>query len=765
MIFKRKFKVFAVCIMITFFIFLANKVSQAQLILKEYIPPPTLDFANLNLQARVELYNVLKEVFDAEETKAKRKENDQNAFFKYLYILLKQLDPKQKDKNLQETDIVRKNALSEGQELSISFASGIAGAGIQFLTGMPAPFLGEGAKILGFKIGEYLVLRDISSATVHYSKIGKMEIIHLHSKNRILVNTVLEKPVRQQVFMLVPIELRPRKVRLGWAGMTCPPDAALKRIVPKLDKVKIVKSPIQKTTEPIITSSLKITPNKNTYQVKDILTAKFTIINKGNTPITFDVFTVGGRLNDECPQDKCPDFDWKMDVILKPNETYTYKGKLELENAGKYHFFTTYRKNSQWNTAIPKAAGVTNTVNIVVEETLETKQACRHGVEYPNTAHHKNAFDKAGFRGYSTWYAAERWLWDRDAIEMSDYVMFKGRARAWDKKEELPSIRDAHFWIEDAKKKGLYVDSKKPIKGSIVVFGATSKNWGGHVAYVESVDNKKDTFAITQMNAGSKLDPKTLKTDCFNKMTMDVLKVDVSVYMGMKILGFIYPSNYSTGSAYTMSGRYVPIGKDKLFLAKNWRDWELEFSEDGTFSWKRGLGGRWEIKADCIDFAFYPSIAADESEKQEFLKEEMVFVRSLTASIESNYLKKFTGLMPFVIGDINMFRKQQQTDLIKKTPRGNLWNKYFCPKLKGPEIVTLELKEDKTFWLSINSRGKWKWGLGGKEVEEIEGHKGKVIYAYYRFPVATLQWRFVIKNDYTMVGREGYRNITFVRSP
>jgi len=80
--------------------------------------------------------------------------------------------------------------------------------------------------------------------------------------------------------------------------------------------------------------------------------------------------TVGGRLNDICPQDKCPDFTWVKDVTLQPNESYDYKGDLPLKTAGDYHFFTAYMtKDGQWNTAIPTIPGVTNTKDIFVEST------------------------------------------------------------------------------------------------------------------------------------------------------------------------------------------------------------------------------------------------------------------------------------------------------------------------------------------------------------------------------------------------------------
>ncbi|MBU4362702.1 VWA domain-containing protein, partial [bacterium] len=103
--------------------------------------------------------------------------------------------------------------------------------------------------------------------------------------------------------------------------------------------------------------------------------------------------------------------------------------------------------------------------------------------------------------------------------------------------------------------KGLHVDTEKPIKGSIMVLGGCrSKNknkkgecpsweWG-HVAYVEAVNKEQGYFTILQMNGGSNLDLKTFKTECFNKITRDTLRIGVTTYkkLGMKVLGYIYPS-------------------------------------------------------------------------------------------------------------------------------------------------------------------------------------------------------------------------------
>jgi hypothetical protein len=135
---------------------------------------------------------------------------------------------------------------------------------------------------------------------------------------------------------------------------------------------EIIKK-MEATPQPHITSSLRITPQKDKYQVGDMLTAEFTIANKGNASITFDILTVGGRLDGVCPEDKCPDFDWKENITLHPGKNYPYKGNLKLKAPGNYHFFTAYRTKDGWNTAIPAAVGATNTKDILVERTLDWK--------------------------------------------------------------------------------------------------------------------------------------------------------------------------------------------------------------------------------------------------------------------------------------------------------------------------------------------------------------------------------------------------------
>jgi len=127
------------------------------------------------------------------------------------------------------------------------------------------------------------------------------------------------------------------------------------------------------TPNPTITSNLQILQS-SPYYVGSTITAQFTIINKGDAPITFDVLTIGGRLNGGCPNDVCPDFDWHRNITLNPGDSYNYQGNLTLNNIGNYHFFPAYRApDGQWNATIPDESGEISTLDIVVSDGTETE--------------------------------------------------------------------------------------------------------------------------------------------------------------------------------------------------------------------------------------------------------------------------------------------------------------------------------------------------------------------------------------------------------
>jgi len=118
---------------------------------------------------------------------------------------------------------------------------------------------------------------------------------------------------------------------------------------------------LQKEASPIsivITSPLIITPEKSEYDTSDILSAEFKIKNKGTTPVTLDVLTVGGR----DPDDLVIDFYWERNVTIAPNSEHTYSGNIYslLSKEGNYHFFCTYKtQEGNWNTNIDLENGLT----------------------------------------------------------------------------------------------------------------------------------------------------------------------------------------------------------------------------------------------------------------------------------------------------------------------------------------------------------------------------------------------------------------------
>ena len=120
-----------------------------------YSGSPTLEIANLGKNDREQLYNVIKQVLNIGRAKSKLIGEQDEALLSDVNLLLNQLHPDKQDPELSVKDIVKENALSEEQELFISLGGTIAGAGLEFLTGIPAPFgLGEVAKQFGLKLNK-----------------------------------------------------------------------------------------------------------------------------------------------------------------------------------------------------------------------------------------------------------------------------------------------------------------------------------------------------------------------------------------------------------------------------------------------------------------------------------------------------------------------------------------------------------------------------------------------------------------------------------
>jgi parallel beta-helix repeat protein len=124
--------------------------------------------------------------------------------------------------------------------------------------------------------------------------------------------------------------------------------------------------------KPVLTSPLKITPEKDKYYVGDFIRAEFTVKNVGGAPTALDKLLVGGRFNDGMlPNGEYPDFT-SQTTTLQPDGQYIYTGTLTLTQPGNYHFFITYYienptseekkllDGNNWNTCVGLGKGLTD---------------------------------------------------------------------------------------------------------------------------------------------------------------------------------------------------------------------------------------------------------------------------------------------------------------------------------------------------------------------------------------------------------------------
>jgi hypothetical protein len=128
---------------------------------------------------------------------------------------------------------------------------------------------------------------------------------------------------------------------------------------------------------PVLISPLFISPVKDTYTVGDSLTAEFTLENIGETQITLDKLTVGGRVNGWIETDGYPDFTYRQ-VTLQPGVPYQYSESLTFTKPGNYRFFIAYNienpspeekkllDENNWNTCIELGEGLTQTARVKI---------------------------------------------------------------------------------------------------------------------------------------------------------------------------------------------------------------------------------------------------------------------------------------------------------------------------------------------------------------------------------------------------------------
>jgi CSLREA domain-containing protein len=121
---------------------------------------------------------------------------------------------------------------------------------------------------------------------------------------------------------------------------------------------------------PTVTASLTIVPPPP-YLVGQLLTARFTITNKGTVPITFRELVAGGRLNDvhDCSNTGgvCSDFTKVFNLTLNPGASYSYQGTFTPAQPGSYEFQVFYMlPDGTWHWFLPTEPGVSNLVRITV---------------------------------------------------------------------------------------------------------------------------------------------------------------------------------------------------------------------------------------------------------------------------------------------------------------------------------------------------------------------------------------------------------------
>ncbi|MDE2179452.1 MAG: CHAP domain-containing protein [candidate division NC10 bacterium] len=157
-------------------------------------------------------------------------------------------------------------------------------------------------------------------------------------------------------------------------------------------------------------------------------------------------------------------------------------------------------QSAAWTAQVTNPGGRTsNAFTFNVAAPVQPASASTSASCPPFPATPGNPFEPT-YRGYCTWYAADRWL--RNGLP-------------------LPSVRNAMDWVDDAK--GLFKTGDSPMPGSLMILGPTPNNSAGHVAYVESVNSQTQSFTVSEMNWGSIVDIQNIKTVNFCKVTTRTL--------------------------------------------------------------------------------------------------------------------------------------------------------------------------------------------------------------------------------------------------
>jgi hypothetical protein len=120
---------------------------------------------------------------------------------------------------------------------------------------------------------------------------------------------------------------------------------------------------------PTLTVSLSLNPPSSSYTLGQTITGSFTIQNKGTTPITFDVLTIGGRLNDTT----VVDFPWHTNQVLNAGASITYSDTFTFPQTGSYKFFPAFRvAGNYWRIGLLHEIAGDPGINDLVSVTVNT---------------------------------------------------------------------------------------------------------------------------------------------------------------------------------------------------------------------------------------------------------------------------------------------------------------------------------------------------------------------------------------------------------
>lgn len=119
----------------------------------------------------------------------------------------------------------------------------------------------------------------------------------------------------------------------------------------------------------VVSRSLTLIPGRGPFPLGQTFDGSFNITNRGNAPLTMRQVIIGGRVGGNCPNNVCPDFSpISSAVTLGPGETFSYSGKITLNQQGSYIFYVAYQTpDGKWEMPVKPERGAVNQVSVVVQ--------------------------------------------------------------------------------------------------------------------------------------------------------------------------------------------------------------------------------------------------------------------------------------------------------------------------------------------------------------------------------------------------------------